>query len=123
MKKSLTRQGLLSPLSSIYKTLGLARAFILEAEVSFKNYVRKIWNRITKYQSIIKIRGKNGWETLSIRLFENCLMLRGKEFGTIKDISIHHFSDATEVAYVQVSYFRLVSNDSDIYCIFLIMKF
>ena len=78
---------------------------------------------MSKCQSIIKISGKNGWETLAIRLFENCPMLQGKEFGTIKDISIHHFSDASEVGYVQVSYFRLVSNDSDIYCIFLIVKF
>lgn len=37
-------------------------------------------------------------------------------FGHVKEISLHHFADASEIAYGQVSYVRLVNEGDKIHC-------
>ena len=44
------------------------------------------------------------------------------EFGEIASRELHHFSDASQVAYGAVSYLRTVSKEGDIHCSFLIGK-
>ena len=44
------------------------------------------------------------------------------EFGEIATRELHHFSDASQVAYGAVSYLRTVSKEGDIHCSFLIGK-
>ena len=45
-----------------------------------------------------------------------------KEFGTIANVQIHHFSDASEVGYGAVSYLRFVDADSKVHCSFVMSK-
>ena len=45
-----------------------------------------------------------------------------KEFGTIANVRIHHFSDAAEVGYGAVSYLRFVDADSKVHCSFVMSK-
>ena len=51
---------------------------------------------------------------------ETCLQPPG--FGRIIDISIHHFSDASEHGYGQCSYIRYVNEDGLIHCSLLLGK-
>ena len=45
-----------------------------------------------------------------------------EKFGEIASIQIHHFSDASELAYGTVSYLRLTSEDGRVCCSFLLSK-
>jgi len=45
-----------------------------------------------------------------------------KEFATIADVQIHHFSDASEVDYGAVSYLRFIDTDSRVHCSFVMSK-
>ena len=45
-----------------------------------------------------------------------------KEFGTITNLQIHHFSDASKVCYGAVSYLRFIDADSKVYCSFVVSK-
>ena len=45
-----------------------------------------------------------------------------KEFGTVADVQIHHFSDASEVGYSTVSYLRFVDAESKVHCSFVMSK-
>ena len=43
-------------------------------------------------------------------------------FGKVKQISLHHFSDASQEGYGQVSYLRMVNNKDEIHCYLLMGK-
>ena len=44
------------------------------------------------------------------------------DFGEVSLISLHHFSDASELDYGQCSYIRMVSKKGQIYCCLLLGK-
>ena len=43
-------------------------------------------------------------------------------FGEVSSISLHHFSDASELGYGQCSYIRMVSKNGQIDCCLLLGK-
>ena len=45
-----------------------------------------------------------------------------EEFTDVKEISLHHFSDASDEGYGQCSYIRLVNGDGKIHCSFVMGK-
>ena len=47
---------------------------------------------------------------------------RPPRFGRLIDCSLHHFSDANQDGYVQVSYLRLMNKDSHIHCSLVTVK-
>ena len=44
------------------------------------------------------------------------------DFGEVSSISLHHFSDASELGYGQCSYIRMVSKKEQIHCCLLLGK-
>ena len=44
------------------------------------------------------------------------------DFGEIKSVTLHHFSDASENGYGQCSYMRLDDNDNRVHCSLLLRK-
>ena len=44
------------------------------------------------------------------------------DFGEVSSISLHHFSDASELGYGQCSYIRMVSKKGQIHCCLLLGK-
>ena len=45
-----------------------------------------------------------------------------KEFGTVANVQINHFSDASEVGYGTVSYLRVINAESKVHCSFAMSK-
>ena len=59
-----------------------------------------------------------------IRLQEKSLSqcMKPKDFGSITNCTLHHFSDACQSGYGQCSYIRFVNERAQIHCCFLIEK-
>ena len=45
---------------------------------------------------------------------------KSKNFGNVKDYSLRHFPDASDIGYGQASYFRMVNEDGKVHCCLLI---
>lgn len=50
------------------------------------------------------------------------LCLKPIGYGELQSFQLHHFSDASQIAYGAVSYMRIVDNNGQIYCIILASK-
>ena len=110
----LTRRGVLSTISSIFDPLGFAGPFLLEAKIVLQSIVKErcSWDdplsdlqqsRWQKWRlSITKLGG------LEIRrCFKTCAK-------NVKQVTIHCFSDASEVGYGQASYVQTQYEDDSV---------
>ena len=112
---TLTEIAMLSMISLIYDPLGFAAPFILEgrriytwdSEVS--SSVKKDWkNQVTKLRYI---------ERLHVR---RCI--KPDNFGKMVNVSLHHFSDVSELGYGQCGYIEIVNEIRRVYCRLLLGK-
>ena len=71
--------------------------------------IRKDWKEWKSYLSIL------GEITVN-RCF------KPSNFNSVKEVTLHHFSDASEEGYGQVSYLRLVDTENKIHCVFVMGK-
>ena len=103
----LTRRGILSTISSVFDPYGIAGPFILQG--------RKILQQITclkdGWDSRVPDDLAQAWSAWRVELFElqhisvkRCY--KPGDFGTVKDMSLHIFSDASEVGYGAACYLR-----------------
>ena len=118
-----TRRGMLSTVSSIYDPLGFVAPFILpgrkiiqrlcQGEVKWDDPVscdiRKDWKEWKSYLSIL------GDITVN-RCFKQ------SNFKSVKEVTLHHFSDAFEEGYGLVSYLKFVDTENKIHCVFVMGK-
>ena len=106
MAKPLTKRGILSMLSSVYDPLGIAGPFILGA--------RKIMQELCRmkigWDDRVPLEHQQQWERWT-RGLEEMPKLRVprciQPFHAVER-QLHHFADASEVAYGVVSYLRIV---------------
>ena len=122
-QKPMTRRGLLSIISSVYDPLGLSAPFLLQGRLLNQELCRanlgwdevipeKIQIQWTKWEKKLKQLEKIAVE----RCYKPAI------FGTLVECSLHHFADACEYGYGQVSYLRLVDNNGRIHCSLMIGK-
>ena len=71
--------------------------------------IRKDWKEWKSYLSIL------GEITVN-RCF------KPSNFNSVKEVTLHHFSDASEESYGQVSYLRLVDTENKTHCVFVMGK-
>ena len=105
-----TRRGILSVISSIYDPLSFVAPFHLSAKILLQNLCRKQlgWDDLIPEDDLI--RWKNWLEELPrLEQFSISRCFKPPNFGDIISCQLHHFSDASQVAYGAVSYLRLVS--------------
>jgi len=121
--KPLSRRGILSTVSSIYDPLGFASPFLLQGRRILQQLCgdRKSWDdEISPEERSAWERWRGelpGLESLNIR---RCF--KPKEFGEIVNMSIHHFSDASDVGYGEASYIRLENSKGQVTCSLLMGK-
>ncbi|KAJ8031990.1 hypothetical protein HOLleu_25384 [Holothuria leucospilota] len=118
-----TKRGLLSMVSSIYDPLGLVNPFTIRAKLIIQDLSRQK----VSWDEKLPLESQNAWECWKCELptiegFKVSRCCKPSEFGTIKEYQLHHFSDASEVAYGCVSYLRIVNNDNKVHCSFLLSK-
>ena len=120
MDQPLTKRGILSMLSSVYDPLGLASPFVLKARRIVQTLCRtKIgWDEpipeMEREQWNQWVSGLQGMDKICV---PRCLQ-------PIPSVhrELHHFADASEVAYGVVSYLRAVTTDGRINCTIVMAK-
>ena len=102
--KPFTRCGMLSMISQIYDPLGLAAPFLLKGKIILQDLHQNNYS----WDDIVPSNFIKDWESCKVQLhlLENVVM---KMFQTtrlcqISCCSLHHFSDASQDGYGQVSY-------------------
>ena len=121
-RTSLTKRTMLSMISSIYDPLGFAAPFVLEGRI-----LQGLCNQNLPCDMEVNDDVKNGWNKFITRLkyvdelyVRRCI--RPDNFWEISDISVHHFSDASEQGYGQCRYIRMVDEEGQIHCSMLLGK-
>ena len=119
-EKPMTQRGMLSIVSSVYDTLGFVATFILKG----KRLLQLLCQDEIGWDERVDDSIINKWLIWqkSLKDLEGCEInkcFKPSGFGQIKEIWLHHFSDASEEGYGQVSYLRMVNTDEMIHCCFL----
>ena len=118
-----TRRGILSAVSSVYDPLGFLAPFVLNG--------KRILQDICKLQVDwdVPLSGEivDRWQKWCCGLTEleklkipRCF--KPKNFGPVKTVELHHFSDASFTGYGQSSYLRLVDEQGQVHCSLVLGK-
>ncbi|XP_028517140.1 uncharacterized protein LOC110246561 [Exaiptasia diaphana] len=115
--KPLTRRGVLATISSIYDPLGLAAPFLLKG----KRILQRLCKENVEWDDPIPQDLRAQWEKWrgELHLLEELSVPRcflTADFGELKNVELHHFSDASNEGYGQCSYLRLVDEHDKINC-------
>ena len=121
--KPTTRRQMLSMISKIYDPRGLAAPFLLKAKRMLKELCKSnfSWDDAVSDNYIVE------WEKWKkeLQLLENLKMERcfkPSKFGKVIDCSLHHFSNASQDGYGQVTYFRIVDDKGCVKCSLVMAK-
>ena len=118
-----TRRGLLSVVSSVYDPLGFISPFLLSAKIILQDLCRRKlkWDDVIPRDCLHQTqRWLDSLPAMEQSSVQRCY--KPKEFSTIANVQIHHFSDASEVGYGAVSYLRFVDAESKVHCSFVMSK-
>lgn len=123
-EKPENRKGVLSSIATVYDPLGFASPLILPGREINQELCRLKFDWDEKLPQELCTRWKE-WRDGLVRLegfkIPRCYKPRG--FGEIKQAELHHFADASqEHGYGTASYLRLVNDEGDIYCSFVMGK-
>ena len=121
--KPTTRCQMISMISKIYDPLGLAALFLLKGKRILQELCKSNfnWDDVVSDDYII------AWEKWKkeLQLLENLKMERcfkPSKFAKVIDCSLHHFSDASQDGYGQVTYLRIVDEKGYIKCSLVMAK-
>ena len=118
-----TRRGILSTVSSIYDPLGFVAPVLMEG----KKILQELCREKADWDDPVPENIKTRWERWRAELpsLEELSIPRcykPSDFGRIANAQLHHFSDASTQGYGQCSYLRLVNDEGNIHCSFVIGK-
>jgi len=112
-----TKRGMLSTLSSVYDPIGVLSPFLLEGKRILQSLSKCSWDSVLPDEVVIK------WESWksSLPYIESLSLPRrfNQGVGLIREASVHHFSDASDIGYGHCSYLRLVDDSDVVHCSFL----
>ena len=103
-------------ISRIYDPLGLAATFLLKGKINLQDICENNYNNVNVPSNFTK--DWESWKVL-LHLLENVVMKRYFEppgFDKIACCSLHHFSDAGQNGYGQMSYLWLMDKKGSIHC-------
>ena len=118
-----TRRGILSTVSSIYDPLSFLALVLLEGKLILQEMCRDKLD----WDSHLPERLRSRWERWRNSLFKleelqiRCCF-KPKDFGKVVRFEIHNFSDASSLGYVQCSYLRVINDQNEVHCSFIIGK-
>ena len=118
-----TRRGVLSLISSVYDPLGIVSPFILKGKLLLQSECRsgKGWDdRLGPEAEAAWQKWLQELPKLELYKVERCLL--PSRFTLSDKMVLHHFSDASQVAYGVVSYLRSENHEGDVWCGFVMAK-
>ena len=115
--KPLSRRGILSTVSSVFDPLGLAAPFILMG----KRILQELCRDGVGWDDEVPDDLRPQWEKWRAELpvLESLRIARcykPQKFDVVKNVELHHFSDACQNGYGQCSCLRLVDDKNRIHC-------
>ena len=122
-EKPRNQRDMLSMLSSFYDPLGLVSPSILRGRLILQELCQEglHWDKQVSEEYVKK------WEAWKRELYDleklslgSCI--KPSNFGKIVNISLHNFSDASEIGYGECSYLRVVDENENIYCSLIMGK-
>ena len=118
--KPLTRRGILSMAQSLFDPLGFVAPVLLEPRLLLRSLRNRGWDeQVTVEEACCWKSWLNSLEGLEALSIPRCyLPLDGSEMS----YEVHHFADASRVAYGAVSYLRMVDKNGNAQCSFLMGK-
>ena len=121
--RPLTCRGILSTISSIYDPNG----FVGPVTLKGKQILQQMCHDGLDWDSPIPEELHPIWEKwrneiLELEKLEIQRCFKPVDFGEIKAVELHYFSDASEGGYGQCSYIRLVNDSDKAHCAFVIGK-
>ena len=119
----LTRRGVLSTVCSVYDPLELAAPVILVG----KQILQELCRGNVDWDESIPDNLRPRWERWrnELHVLEELKIPRcfkPKDFGEVKSVELHHFSDASQSGYGQCSYVRLVNQQDQPHVSFVMGK-
>ncbi|MCG7865422.1 MAG: hypothetical protein JAY74_03510 [Candidatus Thiodiazotropha taylori] len=121
--RPLTRRGILSIVSSLYDPLG----FIAPVVLAGKRILQQMCADRADWDDPLPEPLRERWEQWrtsldSLRSLRIHRCVKPDGFGHVKSVQLHHFSDASTYGYGQCSYLRLVNQDGQVACSFIMGK-
>ena len=120
---TLTKRVMVSMISSIYDPLGFAAPFILEG----RRILQVLCNQSIKWDNEVTSDVKKDWKKWLVKLkhieqlhVRRCI--KPDNFGKRVNVSLHHFSHASELGCGQCSYIRMVDEKGRVHCSLLLEK-
>ena len=119
----LTRRGILSTVSSVFDPLGMLAPVILLGKSILQDLCRDGADWDDEVPEPLRAKWEK-WRgdlhTLSKLKVPRCY--KPEEFGELKSVELHHFSDASKDGYGQCSYLRLTNRSNQIHCALVMAK-
>ena len=118
-----TRRGILSTVSSIFDPLGFVAPVLLEGKAILQELCRQNLDWDDPVPEEIQkrwLKWKSEIEELKNVEISRCY--KPNDFGHVVKAELHHFSDASFKGYGQCSYLRMVNQENQIRCSFVIGK-
>jgi hypothetical protein len=122
--KPLTRRGMLNSVSSVYDPLGLLTPFVVPAKALLQEVCKLglSWDEpLPEHICTQWARWLSDLSKLSELRIGRCVA-PGILFEEISVCQLHHFADASKVAYGAVSYLRIVDKAGTIHCNLIMAK-
>lgn len=119
---TISRRAMLSFVSSVYDPLGLISPILLPGKILFQEATRlKIsWDNDVPMNLFDRWKSWSNSLSLLDRLrFDRCVLPRGFENGVCE---LHHFSDASSLAYGSCSYLRVINEEGKLHVSLLASK-
>ena len=121
--RPLTRRGILSTLNSVYDPLGFLAPVVLTGKQIRQEMCRGNAGWDTPLPEHLMQRLQN-WIT-DLRHLESLKIQRcvkPSHFGQVKEVELHHFSEASSTGYGQCIYLRLIDENDQVRCSLLMGK-
>ncbi|XP_064643619.1 uncharacterized protein LOC135497715 [Lineus longissimus] len=113
--KPLTSRGILSTVSSIFDPLGLVSPVLLQGKMILQDLCHQKADWDDPIPDKIRMRwGKWRMELMTLKELQIPRCLKSMNFGTIQKAELHSFADASEYAYGQCSYLKLVDESGQV---------
>ena len=121
--RPLTRRGILSTVSSIQDALGLIAPFLLQGKRILQGICKDEahWDDpVPEHVRMQWIKWREELGVLARLKVPHCY--KPTDFGGIKGIELHNFSDASTLGYGQCSYLRMVNSQGKTHCALVMAK-
>ena len=121
--RPLTRRGVLSVVGSIYDPNG----YLAPVTLKGKQILQQMCKDKLDWDSPVPYYLRPEWvkwqqEIIELEKLEIQRCYKPENFGPVKAVEVHYFSDASEEGYGQCTYLRLINEQGEVHCFFIVGK-